>query len=158
MSLRQRGATGQSMTEQQKRNLAAACMVAGMIALAFGAWTSFRGVATTSWAQATGTVVTSRVTAVADGPDRADVVYRYAVNGRSYDGERIGYGRFTTEAGARAFVAAHPEGSEVVVFYDGSNPASAVLERGGLATGAVAILIGVLLLIGSRRLKTTSAA
>jgi hypothetical protein len=146
------------VTEQQKRNLAAACLVAGILATGVGVWVASRGWSTSRWAETTGAVVASRLTPVADGPDRADVVYRYAVDGKQYENNRIAYGRLTTEAGARAFVAAHPEGTTVMVFYDPDDPASAALERSGLATGSGALMVGLVLIICSRRLTLRSAA
>ena len=86
------------------------------------------------------------------------VAYRYAVEGRELQGERIGYGattRFSNQkARAEALAARYPEGAKVQVRYDPANPAEACLETappsmfvpivfGGV--GAVFVVIGILM-------------
>jgi hypothetical protein len=62
--------------------------------------------------------------------ERAELAYRYTAMGREYTSKRLRHG---TEAGdrfAREFVAAHPAGSEVTVYYDPGDPSRAVLTPG----------------------------
>lgn len=59
------------------------------------------------------------------------IAYAYEVGGRAYEGRRV---RFDTTLVRDDWVAGHPVGSAVSVFYDPHNPADAGLE-GGLATG-----------------------
>lgn len=62
---------------------------------------------------------------------RAEIDYRYTVNGQTYNGSRL---RFTSDndgqSGARALVKQHPVGSQAEAYYDPADPARAVLFRG----------------------------
>jgi hypothetical protein len=64
---------------------------------------------------------------------RPSFSYRYQVNGQTYQGRRYrydGHPSFYKEAEANQVVAAHPNGSEIDVYYNPSNPADAVLSTG----------------------------
>ena len=74
---------------------------------------------------------------------KADVTYRYKVQGRDYYSERITLADFSSSTGrAQGIVDRYPDGATVTVYYNPVDPSDAVLERGG-TTG-----IGVLYLIG----------
>jgi hypothetical protein len=61
------------------------------------------------------------------------VIFAYAVDGRTYRGERLWPGRavFGTYNEARRVVERYPRGQPVTVYYDPDDPATAVLEPGG---------------------------
>jgi hypothetical protein len=61
----------------------------------------------------------------------ADIRYRYSVDGREYEGSRLGYRTIElhTEQHAAADCARYPEGKQLKVYYNPENPADSVLER-----------------------------
>ncbi len=78
-----------------------------------------------AWPSVPGTVTSSRVQQKEDESD-AVVTYSYAVNGKDYQGNRVGF--FSRDT-AQQVVSRYPSGKQVEVFYDPANPSSAVLER-----------------------------
>ena len=74
---------------------------------------------------------------------KADVAYRYKVQGRDYSSGRITFADFSSSGGrAQGIVNRYPDGAPVTVYYNPVDPSDAVLERGGTSG------IGVLYLIG----------
>jgi Protein of unknown function (DUF3592) len=74
---------------------------------------------------------------------KADVTYRYKVQGRDYSSERISLSDFSSSGGrAQGIVDRYADGATVAVYYNPANPSEAVLERGSTAG------IGVLYIIG----------
>jgi hypothetical protein len=60
---------------------------------------------------------------------RAAFLYEYTVDGRNYRGGRYRYAGYSSDAAtANALVAAHPQNSEVTVYYNPKNPADTVLS------------------------------
>lgn len=112
-----------------------------------------RGRASRKWPGVEGTVLGAEVVAVTRKQGRAHapvVRYRYEVNGRSYEGERIALGppRSGSLASAEATLATYLDNEHVMVYYDPENPAKAVLERGvggGVIFGIV--LLGAFILL-----------
>jgi hypothetical protein len=91
---------------------------------------------TQTWLNTTGTILMSSVQSSHSGNSHSIypvVVYSYAVNGQSYQSQRIRAGdQFLTVrvAGqAQATVARYPIGKSVTVYYDPANPAESALER-----------------------------
>jgi hypothetical protein len=91
---------------------------------------------TQTWLNTTGTILMSSVQSSHSGNSHSTypvVVYSYAVNGQSYQSQRIRAGdQFLTVrmAGqAQATVARYPIGKSVTIYYDPANPAESVLER-----------------------------
>jgi hypothetical protein len=91
---------------------------------------------TQNWLSTTGTVLTSSVQSKRTGRSHSFypvVVYVYAVNGQSYQSQRIKAGeqflnvRVTGQA--QATVARYPIGAAVTVYYDPANPSECALER-----------------------------
>lgn len=88
---------------------------------------------------------------------KADVAYRYKVNGRDYSSSRISLADLaSTTRSAQNTVDRYPDNSSVQVYYNPANPAEAVLEPGetsGLtflyAVGGLFAVAGVLFLIAS---------
>jgi hypothetical protein len=92
-----------------------------------------------AWPETTGTVLSSDVRHNShrfQGRSVRDffpiVKYAYSVGGLSFTSEQIsGDGRWSVgEASTREFVAKHPAGSSVTVYYDPDRPERAVLVRG----------------------------
>ena len=71
------------------------------------------------------------------------VEYTYDVGDQVFTGEKLSFG-FTTRYGnqtkAEAQLAHYPEGSQVTVYYDPSNPEEAVLERKPTGTSTMLVL------------------
>ncbi|WP_414830459.1 DUF3592 domain-containing protein [Alteromonas sp. H39] len=61
--------------------------------------------------------------------ERLTVSYRYEVDGKAYDGNRIAFYTLMYPETVR-FAEDHPEKSDVSVFYDPENPRNAVLMTG----------------------------
>ena len=68
---------------------------------------------------------------------KADIRFRYTVDGKSYDGTRIAfYGAIVdTAAKAQAQCNHYPVGAKMPVYYDPRKPADSVLERREGKTG-----------------------
>jgi hypothetical protein len=91
---------------------------------------------TQTWQSTTGTILMSSVQTSRSGNSHSTypvVVYSYAVNGQSYQSQRVRAGdQFLTVrvAGqAQATVARYPIGASVTVYYDPANPSESALER-----------------------------
>jgi hypothetical protein len=61
---------------------------------------------------------------------KVDIEYSYRVANQEYTGSTIRYADYWTNLRAPEFVADHPTGNGVTVFYDPENPSAAVLEAG----------------------------
>lgn len=105
----------------------------------------------TSWPSTEGEIAHSAVlyqtdtTANANGAAtyKADISYRYQVNGTNYSSSRISLVDFASTAGrAQSTVGRYPDKSTVRVYYNPSNFAEAVLEPGGAAGINVLYLVG----------------
>jgi hypothetical protein len=88
---------------------------------------------------------------------RADIVYRYKVNGRSYSSSKIALVDLASSSGrAQALVERYPDQSTTEVYYNPADPAESVLEPGsssGLTVlqviGAISTLFGLVFLVMS---------
>ncbi len=93
-----------------------------------------RATAVAHWPRAQGTIITSRVHAIRDGPMtwyQLEISYRYVAGGRSRRSTciRLGYdGRETDPARARAILERYPADAPVTVYYDPRRPWEAALE------------------------------
>ena len=115
-----------------------------------------------AWPTAQGTVLssevavdTTRLTGGRFSEDyRADVRYRYHVDGATYESNVFVLGLpkvFASRAEAEKVVEAYPAGGAVTVLYAPGNPARSALERGGTipeAFGLMTLTAGMFLLIG----------
>lgn len=88
------------------------------------------------WASAAGTVIESEAvwgTTTRGGRTArtwlARFAYEYEAGGRTYTGRRVAFYKRCTGSWAREFVARHPVGSRVRVYYDPARPAESVLDR-----------------------------
>ncbi len=91
---------------------------------------------TQNWVSTTGTVLMSSVQSKHTGRSHTlypVVVYVYAVNGQSYQSQRIKAGEqflnIRVSGQAHATVARYPIGATVTVFYDPANPSECALEK-----------------------------
>ena len=120
---------------------------AGVVLLVFGVYTRVQSLRSRSWPTVTGVITesyvsTSRRSRSSQTSHTAHIRYRYAVNGKTYDGDTISYAKGLFE-GASVQVSHYPQGSPVGVYYDPKDPASAVLDPGTGPTPALALLAGV---------------
>jgi hypothetical protein len=73
---------------------------------------------------------------------KADIVYRYKVDGANYSSSRISMVDFASTTGrAQSIVQRYPDKSRVLVYYDPSDPSEALLEPG--PAGGINVLYGV---------------
>lgn len=129
-----------------------------VVNLAYAIWLG-RGQAVggRAWASTEGEILTSRVdlkgphTSDEDTDCVATVRYRYAVAGRTYEGERIRLGgrTSTTRRIAEQAVAKYPTGQLVSVFYDPRHPKNAVLERKNRTQPALYVFLVVFVAIAT---------
>lgn len=117
----------------------------GLVILAEALGDASRAVRAEGWPSAPARITRSEIVAVAGetGRYRAEVVYRYTVSGRAFEGRRIafGYAAGRDRAYHAALSAALPQGEAVLARYDPRAPAEATLATGidaGLRTRLVA--------------------
>jgi hypothetical protein len=94
---------------------------------------AYRQARTLGFAEAAGEVRSARVAAKADDEGTsydADIEYAYRVGDGVFTATRVRYVTMWGHAAAVEFVAAHPPGSRVTVYYDPNDPAEAVLVPG----------------------------
>ncbi|HEX7663769.1 MAG TPA: DUF3592 domain-containing protein [Polyangiaceae bacterium] len=76
------------------------------------------------------------------------VKYRYVVNGKTYEADRIAYvRRGSKEAVAKTLLAEIPD--DVVVWYDPAKPEEALLEKNSATFGFVLVALGSVLALGA---------
>jgi hypothetical protein len=95
----------------------------------------------TTWGDTQGTILSADV-ASSDGYDQSTnsyqtyyepvVTYQYDVKGAQYTGSRVAElgGRYGSKNDVEKFLADHPVGSIVTVYYDPADPSKAILEKG----------------------------
>ncbi|MFL2984876.1 MAG: DUF3592 domain-containing protein [Candidatus Poseidoniaceae archaeon] len=117
-------------------------------------------IGTGNWESVDGIVENSYVSTSTDGEGGTTyclyVDYQYTVDGRTYDGDRISY---TAENSCNSWSAnsddEYPEGKEITVYYDPTNPSESVLLPGlsgvdfFICCFFIFPLVGLLLLFGS---------
>lgn len=97
------------------------------------AWLGSRSEAseTAAWPSTPGVITEMRITETRgnDGgrETTAVVKYSYAVNGKTYQGDRVKVEMATNPTDAQRY----PKGTQVTVFYNPKQPGDAVLEQGG---------------------------
>jgi hypothetical protein len=144
----------------KQKLILAAVFVFGFALLGMAWMLLSEGVASYSWPQVEGTVVSHRVVRDYEQAARqqenfhAEVYYRYSVNGRSYSGKRYAIdrgpnatGAYSSSDEARAVVAQkYPRGEPVVIYYDPESPDQAVLKTGASFWSAFPGLMGLLVI------------
>lgn len=76
----------------------------------------------------------------------ADVAYEYAIDGRTYQGDRVWFGDAGRSSDQRVWqraVERYPAGKAVKVHYDPADPGESVLEPGATWSGSLVYLIGL---------------
>ena len=95
----------------------------------------------TTWAETQGTILSGHI-ASSQGYDQStsshqtyyepEVTYQYEVAGVRYTGSRVAElgGRYGSNSDVEKYLAEHPVGSTLKVFYDRTDPRNAILEKG----------------------------
>jgi hypothetical protein len=129
----------------------------GAAFLGHAVWSIGAGVKSRAWPRTSGTITVDdleRDRMLRFTTYRAEVAYRYTVEGKEYAANRVFFGDSvaTSLSGPAARrIVKYPVGSKVTVFYDPARPSTAVLEPGAswqnwleLAFGLVFLVLGVL--------------
>jgi hypothetical protein len=118
----------------------------GVVLLVFGAYTRVQSLRSRSWPVVAGVITESRVLSSRNSSGQWShsprIRYRYAVDGKTYNGDTISYAKGLFD-GASVKVSRYPQGSVVGIHYNPKDPASAVLDPGTGPTPALALLAGV---------------
>jgi hypothetical protein len=119
----------------------------GLAALGLGFVRVMAARRSAGWPQVDGTVLTSTVAAVA-AAWKAQVTYRYKVGDQDLRGTSIALEDFDSDrATAEAIAARYPEGAQVKVFYEPSDPSLSVLQPGAYGASAFLPSVGVGVLV-----------
>jgi hypothetical protein len=106
----------------------------------------------TTWVETQGRMLSGSVSS-SEGYDQStnsyqpyyepEVTYQYEVNGVQYTGSRITElgGRYGSKRDVEKFLAVHPVGSVVKVYYDVSDANNAILEKGLGSMGQKQLLL-----------------
>jgi len=111
----------------------------GLGLLIFGTLNFMKAKDSETWPSEPGTILSSKITSH-DSDDGttygADVSYRFALAGKSYEGDSVTISEVSTSDRSQAvkIVQRYPAGKKVAVYYDPSSPDDNVLET-GLSTG-----------------------
>lgn len=77
------------------------------------------------------------------------VTYEYQISGQKYNGDSIGFGTATFgKQKADNIVAAYPQGSQVNIHYNPTDPSNAVLEPKSVGGGYLIVLGIIMIAIG----------
>lgn len=121
----------------------------GLFCLGVAGLRTWQAMASASWPQVQATVVHSEIQSERDSKGRTSyrvvVRYRYQVDGREIEANRVYFGEssFITESDARAAVAPYPVGKVVTASHDPENVESAVLEPGRPRNLSLLIALGL---------------
>lgn len=74
---------------------------------------------------------------------QAQIVYRYSVDGREFEGSQVELIEFTSRSDSREELRRYPEGSQVTVYYQPDDPANAALRTGLRQSTLLAVLFGI---------------
>lgn len=107
--------------------------------------------ASVAWPTTDGRITGSKVERVKQGGKgkatyTADITYEYALDGRSFEGDRVWIGDGYSSSDASAFRAAvdrYPVGKAVKVHYDPAEPSESVLDPGPAWSGSMLYFIGL---------------
>ena len=106
----------------------------------------------TTWVESQGTMLSGYVVG-SEGYDQStnsyqtyyapEVTYQYEVNGVQYTGSRVAElaGRYGSKSDVEKFLADHPVGSTVTVYYDPADANNAILEKGLGSIGQKQLLL-----------------
>lgn len=117
----------------------------GAFCTAFGLYLRHKNAQAAAWPETLGEITHSAVAVDQSGDVRheADIRYSYMVEGRPHSSGQFSFVvRDMTDARERRLVEAFPVGRKVRVYYDPSNPATAVLERQPSTGWAWLVVVG----------------
>jgi hypothetical protein len=121
-------------------------------ALTWWGWTILRDArASADWPAAPGVITDSSLEFNQDEDGDSytpHVAYTYQVNGVSYESYTIKFGEntYSSERTAQEIIGQYPVGQEVTVFYDPTDPDSAILEPGVSGGSYIVLSVGLLFL------------
>lgn len=100
-----------------------------------------------NWAETNGKVISSYAKLEAKKGYRPNIIYRYKVNGKTYENDVLGYGIYyipfiNNQRKAQEKAQQYPQDSTVRVYYNPDNPELSCLEKGGSSLGYLLSLIG----------------
>ena len=138
-------------------------IAAGLLTMLAGLQQFRAGQAAGGWPATSGQIVANETVRVAQRGrsvtiiDAARIAYRYSVDGRAYESERVTPNALparTDSAEGRRRAAAYPLGAAVTVYYDPANPARSLLERppqtAALRSGGLLVGLGLAVLLARR--------
>lgn len=134
-------------------------LLAGITLIFIGSRPLIKASGTADWPTVRGTIISSesKSSRVSHGSGKRSgsahgimVDYEYEVDGKSYSSDVVAFGadRFHDAKSASSVMQMYPEGKEVTVFYDPTDPDTSVLEAGIhkraliLPGGGLAFLLG----------------
>ena len=136
---RQDESVGQPSRNGQKKSLFRGCnifVIAPLVFVIVGGLISFflgreavRARTCVNWPTVTGQVIASSVQELKKQGEQPLITYRYAVDGVSFEGDNITYGRL--KASPEEYTERYVRGKEIQVHYLPRNPSVSVLEPGG---------------------------
>ena len=103
------------------------------IAISISGWLERRrGRSSANWPSVSGEIIASEeIHDTEYGPPSPGLRYRYQVDGRTFEGDRITFKcRPITRATTKALLSEHPEGWSVLVYYNPVSPESSALQQG----------------------------
>lgn len=131
------GAVSLVQVPHRKLLVAIVLLVAGIVGLGYDSGNLWHGVASFGWPTTQARVVSSEVEYRRGSRRtwfryRANLRYRFEVEGRPYSGEtvRFGQGRYLLRSSAQEVVARYPVGQTVDVSYSPGDPAMATVTPG----------------------------
>jgi hypothetical protein len=130
--------------------------LAGAGLLGFGSQELVKGHSSKSWSKTEGEITESRFTRTEAGRKgyRPEVIYSYKVGTEQFSSDRILFGmssyRTLSKSGrqiANEWLEKYPEGSQITVAYDPSEPNQSTLNTGAHMTAWIAPAMGVPFLV-----------
>ncbi len=141
--------------------IALVMLLAGIGLIMLGRNASKKAKASQSWPTTQGVVVAVSIKATTDndGNDTYTPIvrYRYEVNGKTYESQRLAFGgqtSFSNNFEAEDFLKSYQENAPVTVYYNPANPSEAVLDtstssgRSLIFLGGFFVFIGLALSVG----------
>ena len=134
--------------------LGAVLIIGGYFALKYGQKSIDLAKASVEWPSVPGKVERSEVVRSRDSDGdtmyRAEIIYRYAVNGEPLESDQRRIGATTSSSsskGAYKVTRAYPEGKDVTVYYNPAAPEEAVLEPGVFLESKILWYVGIVFMV-----------
>ena len=126
------------------------CLIAGPIFAWNGMSDVFTALSAKNWPTVQGAVLTSNVETSRGSKGRRSyapsITYRYEVDGKRYEGNRIDYGDRGSSSQGKAIAISmkYPQGRDVTVHYRKSAPEESVLEVGTSLSNWIVLVMGLI--------------